>query len=377
MESIGQKLKEAREARGVELDQVARETNIALRYLADLESERFDEFPGESYVIGFLRNYCDYLDLDSDEFVGLYKNQKIQEADVPVSALLPSKPISERLFGGGAGKILVVLIVVVGVAGLGFGGYTLISRMPKKERQPRQVASSARTTRAHQAYKMTGTEFRGRVFAGDSISVTVAGRVFDINVQATDSAVRLETGNVVRTVELGQELSFDITDDGKADIKVFVSDLDANNPDAGAEIALETGLFDEQNVAASDAPMVVAEARTSANASSGQTVLFESSSAYPVTLNATFRGNCLFRYEIDRRDRTERLYQRSETLTVQARDGLRIWASNGNAVRLQVVAGGRTVDIELSRPGEVIVKDLRWLRDTSSGRYRFVVMDVD
>ena len=377
MESIGQKLKETRAAKGIELDQVARETNIAPKYLADLESEKFDEFPGESYVVGFLRNYCDYLDLDSEEFISLYKNQKIQETNVPVSALLPSKPLGERLFGGGAGKVLVALIVLVVVAAVGFGGYTVISRMPKKERTPRQAAAPSRTERIRQAYEMTGTEFNGRVFEGDSIAVTLADSVFNINVQATAPVVRLEVGDVVRTVELGQEISFDITDDGRADIKVFVSDLDANNPAAGAEIALETGAFDEVQIAAIDAPVVAGEARTSANASSGRTVLFESSSAYPVTLNATFRGNCLFRYEIDRRDRTERLYQRSETLTVQARDGFRIWASNGNAVRLQIVAGGRTIDLELSRPGEVIVKDLRWLRDSSTGRYSFAVLDVE
>ena len=377
MESIGQKLKKAREAMGIELDQAARETNIAPRYLEDLENEKFDEFPGESYIVGFLRNYCEYLDLDADEIVGLYKNQKVQEVDVPVSVLLGSKqPLGERVFGGGTGKVLVALIVVAAVAALGFGGYTLILRMPRAERQPRQTAASSRPSRTPQAYEMTGREFRGRVFAGDSIAVTVADETFLINVRATASEVSLEIGGAIRTVELGQEISFDVTDDGRPDIRVFVSDLEASNPDAGAEITLETGSFGEQQALEAEEPIVLSETRTSARAS-GQTVLFESASAYPVTLNATFRGNCLFRYEIDRRSREERLYQRSETLTIQARDGFRIWASNGNAVRLQVVAGGRTIDLELSRPGEVIVKDIRWVWDRASSRYRFVVMDVE
>ena len=378
MESIGKKLKEARVAKGIGIEQVARETNIAPRYLADLESEKFDEFPGESYVVGFLRNYCDYLDLDADEFVSLYRNQKIQETNVPVSALLPSRSIGDRLFGGGAGKVLIALMAIAVVAALCFGGYMLLQRLPQRDDSSREAAPPSQPARTPRSYEMTGREFRGRVFAGDSIAVTIDENAFSINIQATAPAVRLETGGAVRVVELGQEISFDMTDDGEEDIKVFVSDLEAGNPDAGAEIMLETGPFAQREIEEAPAEVItVTESASRGGSSSGQTVLFESASAYPVTLNATFRGNCLFRYEIDRRERTERLYQRSETLTAQARDGFRIWASNGNAVRLQVVAGGRTIDLELSRPGEVIVKDLRWVRDSSSGRYSFVVMDVD
>jgi len=96
-----------------------------------------------------------------------------------------------------------------------------------------------------------------------------------------------------------------------------------------------------------------------------------------VVLNATFRGYCLFRHEADKANREERYYQKAEQLTVQANNGLRIWASNGNAVKLQVVAGGKTVDLEVSRPGEVIVKDLKWIRDDQTKRFKFIVVDVD
>ena len=44
---------------------------------------------------------------------------------------------------------------------------------------------------------------------------------------------------------------------------------------------------------------------------------------------------------------------------------------------MQIIAGGKTIDIEVSRPGEVIVKDLKWVKDDETGHYAFVVMDVD
>ena len=338
MESIGKKLQEARMARGLDLDQISRETNIARRYLEDLENEKFDDFPGESYLIGFLRNYCEYLDLDGNELVNLYRNQKIQEINVPASALIPPRPLFERLFGQNAGRV--------------------------KVREPA-------------VHTLSGTEFKGRVFTGDQITVPVDGKNYTLLVEETAGTVRLNAGGTVRVVELGQELVFDVSGDDVPDVRVFVSDLYPENPSMGAELLVETALSAADTAEPEGGVTVSVPSGTAAAGNAGQTVLFESGSAFPVTLNATFRGYCLFRYEIDREERDERLYQKSEILTIQARNGLRIWASNGNAVKIQVIAAGQTVDLELSRPGEVIVRDLRWLRDDATGRYRFVLMDVD
>ena len=99
MEAFGKKLTEARTARGLDFDQVSRETNITRRYLEALEREDFSVFPGEPYLLGFLRNYCEYLGLSSSEIIASYKNIKIQESPVPLKDLMPNRPITEQLFG--------------------------------------------------------------------------------------------------------------------------------------------------------------------------------------------------------------------------------------------------------------------------------------
>ena len=75
MESIGEKLKTSREAKALSIDQIARDTNIAKRYILALEHEDFEIFPGEPYLLGFLRNYSDYLGLDANEMIALYRFQ--------------------------------------------------------------------------------------------------------------------------------------------------------------------------------------------------------------------------------------------------------------------------------------------------------------
>ncbi|MFW6215806.1 MAG: helix-turn-helix domain-containing protein, partial [Alkalispirochaetaceae bacterium] len=63
MESIGAKLQGSRSSKGYSVEQVARETHIAKRFIEALEAEDFDAFPGEPYILGFLRTYAYFLDL--------------------------------------------------------------------------------------------------------------------------------------------------------------------------------------------------------------------------------------------------------------------------------------------------------------------------
>ncbi len=83
---IGEYLRTEREKRGLSLHDVENETKIRAKYLAALESETFDEIPGEVYLLGFLRNYARFLNLNSEEIISHYKsqaNKENQEVDSP------------------------------------------------------------------------------------------------------------------------------------------------------------------------------------------------------------------------------------------------------------------------------------------------------
>lgn len=72
MTGLGAILQQAREARGVSLEEAERVTHIARRYLQGLEDEDFSVFPAPVFARGFLRNYSQYLGLDPDEIAGLW-----------------------------------------------------------------------------------------------------------------------------------------------------------------------------------------------------------------------------------------------------------------------------------------------------------------
>ncbi len=122
---IGERLRSAREARGLSLEEIEAGTRIRRQYLRALEAEAFDEIPGPAYVKGFLRTYATYLGLSSDDLAALAP--EISSATVIPGTILPPGSAIEvritpvprrsrirRIIAG------VALILVLGVAVFGY-----------------------------------------------------------------------------------------------------------------------------------------------------------------------------------------------------------------------------------------------------------------
>jgi cytoskeleton protein RodZ len=73
MESLGNELKAARTKSKIPLERIADDTRINLSYLRCLEEGRYGELPGGMYNRAFLRAYCEYLGMDSAEFLKRYE----------------------------------------------------------------------------------------------------------------------------------------------------------------------------------------------------------------------------------------------------------------------------------------------------------------
>lgn len=79
MQTIGERLEEARKRKGVSIREVAEATKIRGDYLHKFENNQFDIALPEIYVRGFLRSYAVFLKLPGDKIINDYKGLGLAE----------------------------------------------------------------------------------------------------------------------------------------------------------------------------------------------------------------------------------------------------------------------------------------------------------
>ena len=89
---LGEILRERRASKGITLEQAAEDTRIREKFLGALESGDHDSLPGAVYTKGFLRNYAEYLDLNSADLVAMYLAEKAVTPEPP-RRLRAMKPV--------------------------------------------------------------------------------------------------------------------------------------------------------------------------------------------------------------------------------------------------------------------------------------------
>ncbi|MDR3275746.1 MAG: helix-turn-helix domain-containing protein [Treponema sp.] len=368
MDSLGDMLRLAREAKGYSLEMVGQETYIALRYLRALEQENFAEFPAESYLLGFLRNYGEFLDLDGTKLTAAYRTIKIQDEPIPVDALLHQPPDVSKII-----RTLVIVVLILAVAGVGVYFYLNPPLPAAREAVP--------GVRAPVEYVMEEAFLERRFLAGDSVLVRLReGQEYRLELAHLGELVTIEGPGGNLSLDLNDEESL-VLDPAIAErLQVIVEEFDKTDASVGVllRLTLESAALGAGGLLPADAQGAAA---LSAAAIANAPVIFSSQpDAYPFTLQAVFQNYCMLRWEIlaerDRPGRNEQYFQRNEQLSIQAQNGIRLWVSNAAAVKVDIIGGGRTVSQELGAAGEVVVCDVRWVRD-EDGRYRLLLLRLE
>ncbi|MDG5470356.1 DUF4115 domain-containing protein [Jeotgalibacillus sp. ET6] len=75
MTELGNRLKEAREGKGLSLDEVQSLTKIQKRYLQGIEEGNYTMMPGSFYVRAFIKQYAEAVDLQPDELFEEFANE--------------------------------------------------------------------------------------------------------------------------------------------------------------------------------------------------------------------------------------------------------------------------------------------------------------
>ncbi|MDR0410021.1 MAG: helix-turn-helix domain-containing protein [Spirochaetaceae bacterium] len=350
IKSIGEQLKAARERKNISIEDVEREINIARKYLEALEVEDFSQFTAETYALGFLKNYGEYLGLDTKELLSLYRVIKIQEAPIPVEQLLHTPPNVPRI-------LMTIVIVLAGLALAGGGAYYFFF-------MPKSAYVEELTERRPIEYSLTEGSLEERFYEGDTLVIPLYGNNYRVSLRGIGDIITLSTPENDIKLGLNSDATTDINNDGIAELRVSAVDYAQNRADIGALLRFEIvmSIPEQAETAAADgytAPRVI----------------FTAANPYPFTLQAVFSSYCMFRWEIlreaSRQGQNERYFVKGDEQTIQAQNGVRIWVSNSSAVKIWVIGGGHNVPLEPGGAGEAVVEDIYWTRD-EDGRYRLL-----
>lgn len=126
LESIGSRLRRAREESGLSLAQLAAETRIGERMLAAIETGDYAALPGRTYAIGFSRNYAKAVGLNDAEVAMAVRAELAEQAPTEVRrgiqtfepgdpARVPSAPLAWLAGGLLVGALLAGIYFLPGI----------------------------------------------------------------------------------------------------------------------------------------------------------------------------------------------------------------------------------------------------------------------
>ena len=75
MEYVGQYLKRNRISKKVSIEKISKDLKISLDIIKAIEKDDFKKTPGGVFTIGYIRSYANYLSLNANEVVSIYKIQ--------------------------------------------------------------------------------------------------------------------------------------------------------------------------------------------------------------------------------------------------------------------------------------------------------------
>ena len=137
MPTVGQYLRDLREQRKMSVEEVSRATRVPVSSVERIETDRFDELPGEVFVRGFLKSYARALSVPADDVLARYTASRRVAWVTPLPISAPSKPARSRRLGVAVAFVLLLILFTLALS---------IVLKPRGDDTPQELSGG--TTRA-------------------------------------------------------------------------------------------------------------------------------------------------------------------------------------------------------------------------------------
>jgi len=119
METVGQLLRRHRLEKRMSAEEISRATRVPMSSVERIESDRFDELPGEVFVRGFLKSYSRAVGLPAEDVLARYTASRrvAWVTPLPLSSANPAvKPARSKRYGVALAFVLLLILFTLALS---------------------------------------------------------------------------------------------------------------------------------------------------------------------------------------------------------------------------------------------------------------------
>jgi hypothetical protein len=387
MNQLGPLFREARAQSGKSIDDAVKETKIAKKYLLAIENENFDIFPGETYLIGFIRNYSQFLGLDPDEMILKYRDYKIQEQPAPIEQLTAKPKRFKRTVL--MGIILVIIVSTVLYIFLTGDGDEM--QVAEEKTPITEVEDKIEAKKIDNIVVFEEEEVIRDFVSGDVIDIPVKNKTHRISIDGIGENLEFSIGNIPFSLSTDERVEIDFDRDGRKDVllrtnrlgegsanltlkKIFKSESSEITIGAADGSMDESGSATERRMEGPPEVVIIKEdelfARIPVAPKSGFMIVsgYEKTDIIP---NIKAVSTAYIAYVIDEGEKQEVLMRNGDEVSFSGKDVVRLMAANARGLNVQI----NDVSVPLGEGGEIVAKVIRWYRDSDDSELFHLIID--
>lgn len=150
--TLGEKLRQAREERGISISEVAEQTRISPHYLDLIENDDYRTLPGGIFNKGFVKSYAKYVGIDEQEALQDYATLVSTQEGIPSDDPKTYKPevLTDDRASSSMLPTIIFAAIILGLMSWGiFALVNYIQNQPSTPAANTNAASNANTANAN------------------------------------------------------------------------------------------------------------------------------------------------------------------------------------------------------------------------------------
>lgn len=134
--TLGEKLRQAREERGISISEVAEQTRISAMYLELIENDDYRTLPGGIFNKGFVKSYAKYVGLDEQEALADYARLMETGGEEPSDHLKVYKPevLTDDRTSSSMIPTIIFAVIILGL--MTWGILALVNYIQENQNRP-------------------------------------------------------------------------------------------------------------------------------------------------------------------------------------------------------------------------------------------------